>query len=42
MNPFLRCDTPTIRNAVEAHAGRPLPGTADVFGELRAWKDTFQ
>jgi len=42
MNPFLRCDTPTIRKAVEAHAGRPLPGTADVFGELRAWKDTFQ
>jgi hydroxyacylglutathione hydrolase len=42
MNPFLRCDTPTIRRAVEAHACRPLPSTADVFGELRAWKDQFQ
>jgi hydroxyacylglutathione hydrolase len=42
MNPFLRCDTATIRAAVEAHAGRPLASTADVFGELRAWKDQFQ
>ena len=42
VNPFLRCDNPTVRAAAEAHAGRALPGTADVFGALRAWKDQFR
>jgi len=42
INPFLRCDTAAIRMAAEAHAGRRLPEAADVFGELRSWKDTFR
>jgi hydroxyacylglutathione hydrolase len=42
MNPFLRCDNPVIREAVEARVGRRLPNPADVFGELRAWKDEFR
>ena len=42
VNPFLRCDNPAVRAAAEAHAGRPLPEAADVFGVLRAWKDQFR
>ena len=42
INPFLRCDSSAIREAAEAHAGRPLPKAADVFAELRAWKDQFR
>ena len=42
VNPFLRCDNPTVRAAAEAHAGRPLTRPADVFGVLRAWKDQFR
>ena len=42
INPFLRCDTSIVRAAAEAHAGRPLPESSDVFGELRAWKDGFR
>jgi hydroxyacylglutathione hydrolase len=42
VNPFLRCDTPVVRAAVEAHAHRSLPDAAEVFGELRAWKDNFR
>ena len=42
INPFLRCDNPTLRAAAEAHAGRSLPTAADVFAVLRAWKDGFR
>ena len=42
VNPFLRCDTPAVRAAAEAHAGRPLADPAEVFGVLRAWKDSFR
>jgi hydroxyacylglutathione hydrolase len=42
INPFLRCDTAVIRAAAEAHAGKPLPQPFQVFGELRAWKDSFR
>jgi hydroxyacylglutathione hydrolase len=42
VNPFLRCDVPTVRAAAAAHAGRPLHEAADVFGTLRAWKDQFR
>ena len=42
INPFLRCDDPVVRTAAEAHAGKPLPEPAQVFGALRAWKDQFQ
>jgi hydroxyacylglutathione hydrolase len=42
VNPFLRCDNPTVRAAAEAHAGQVLEEPADVFGVLRAWKDQFR
>ncbi|MEP6885905.1 MAG: hydroxyacylglutathione hydrolase [Gammaproteobacteria bacterium] len=42
VNPFLRCDQPTVIAAAEAHAGKSLAEPADVFGVLRAWKDGFR
>jgi len=42
VNPFLRCDTPAVRRAAERHAGATLADAAQVFGVLRAWKDTFR
>jgi len=42
INPFLRCREPAVRAAAEAHAGLPLPGDADVFAVIRAWKDGFR
>lgn len=42
INPFLRCREPTVRAAAEAHAGVTLPGAADVFAVVRAWKDGFR
>jgi hydroxyacylglutathione hydrolase len=42
VNPFLRCDVPTVVNAAEIHAGQSLQDPADVFGVLRAWKDQFR
>ena len=42
VNPFLRCDEPTVVRAAEVHAGRPLKGVTEVFGVLRAWKDQFR
>jgi len=42
VNPFLRCDDPTVVRAAEVHAGCPLKGVAEVFGVLRAWKDQFR
>ncbi len=40
-NPFLRVHDPSIRAAVERHAGRALDGPVGVFAELRAWKNSF-
>ena len=42
VNPFLRCDKPTVRAAAETHAGKILEEPSDVFGALRAWKDQFR
>jgi hydroxyacylglutathione hydrolase len=42
INPFLRCREPAVRTAAETHAGTPLPGPADVFAVIRAWKDGFR
>ena len=42
INPFLRCREPAVRAAAEARAGAPLPGPADVFAVIRAWKDGFR
>jgi hydroxyacylglutathione hydrolase len=41
VNPFLRCDNPTVVAAAEIHAGKSLQEPAEVFGVLRAWKDRF-
>ena len=40
-NPFLRVHDPSIRAAVERHAGRALNGPVALFAELRAWKNSF-
>ncbi len=42
VNPFLRCDDPTVVRAAEIHAGKSLKAPAEVFGVLRAWKDQFR
>jgi hydroxyacylglutathione hydrolase len=42
VNPFLRCDVPTVARAAEIHAGRSLKDPAEVFGVLRTWKDQFR
>jgi len=42
VNPFLRCDVPAVVTAAQAHAGKPLESSAEVFGVLRAWKDRFR
>jgi hydroxyacylglutathione hydrolase len=42
VNPFLRCETPSVRAAAEAHAGKALAGPVEVFATLRAWKDQFR
>jgi hydroxyacylglutathione hydrolase len=42
VNPFLRCDDPTVVTAAESHAGKSLKAPAEVFGVLRAWKDQFR
>lgn len=40
-NPFLRVDAPTVRAAIEAHAGTMLPDRVAAFAALRGWKDEF-
>ncbi|HUX74650.1 MAG TPA: hydroxyacylglutathione hydrolase [Steroidobacteraceae bacterium] len=42
VNPFLRCGRPAVRSAAEAHAGRRLEESAQVFAQLRRWKDGFR
>jgi hydroxyacylglutathione hydrolase len=42
VNPFLRCEDPTVVRAAENHAGKSLNDPARVFGALRAWKDQFR
>jgi hydroxyacylglutathione hydrolase len=42
VNPFLRCDKPTVRAAAESQAGKSLAEPFEVFGVLRAWKDQFR
>ena len=40
-NPFLRCHTDTIRQAVEKHAHLTCHDETEVFKHLRKWKDQF-
>lgn len=40
-NPFLRCNEDSIVQAVETYSGKTLNTAAEVFAELRHWKDNF-
>ena len=40
-NPFLRCDHPIVREAVEKYSGKKLNTPVEVFTELREWKNNF-
>jgi hydroxyacylglutathione hydrolase len=42
LNPFLRCDQPTIIEAVENYHQKKLNNPTDVFRILREWKNTFK
>lgn len=41
-NPFLRCHTASVRNAVERHLGRATASEIDTFAGLRGWKDGYR
>jgi hydroxyacylglutathione hydrolase len=41
VNPFLRCQEPTVQKSAEQHAGRALGGEVEVFATIRRWKDGF-
>jgi hydroxyacylglutathione hydrolase len=41
INPFLRCDEPTVREAAGRRAAQPLASRVDVFAAVRRWKDEF-
>ena len=42
VNPFLRCEQQTVKQAAEAKAGRGLQNTTEVFAVIRQWKDGFR
>jgi hydroxyacylglutathione hydrolase len=42
VNPFLRCDLGTVKQAAEAQAGRRLQNDIEVFAVIRQWKDGFR
>jgi hydroxyacylglutathione hydrolase len=42
VNPFLRCDQQTVKQAAERVAGRELRSEAEVFATVRKWKDGFK
>ena len=41
VNPFLRCELPTVMQAASRHAGRPMQDAVDTFAVIRKWKDGF-
>lgn len=41
VNPFLRCESPAIRQAAAHHAGRDMRDPIDTFAVIREWKDGF-
>ena len=41
-NPFLRCDSPAVRDAVAARLGHMPADRIETFAELRRWKDIFR
>lgn len=42
VNPFLRCNDETVKQAAEAYAGRRLQSQPEVFAVIRQWKDGFR
>ncbi|MGH8175651.1 MAG: hydroxyacylglutathione hydrolase [Steroidobacter sp.] len=42
VNPFLRCDQETVKQAAEAKAGRRLQNHIEIFAVIRRWKDGFR
>jgi hydroxyacylglutathione hydrolase len=42
VNPFLRCEQQTVKQAAEAKAGRGLQNSTEVFAVIRQWKDGFR
>jgi len=42
VNPFLRCDRETVKQAAEAKSGRRLQNQPEVFAVIRQWKDGFR
>jgi hydroxyacylglutathione hydrolase len=42
VNPFMRCDVDTVKQAAEAHVGHALDSTVAVFAAVRTWKDSFR
>jgi hydroxyacylglutathione hydrolase len=42
INPFLRCDVESVKQAAEAHAGRKLHSQVDIFAVHREWKNGFK
>ena len=41
INPFLRCDRPSVAATVSARAGRTVQDATECLAALRAWKDGF-
>ena len=41
VNPFLRCDQASVKQAAEQKANKTLNTAVDVFAVIRAWKDVF-
>jgi len=42
VNPFLRCDRQSVKQAAEAKAQRRLQSEVEVFAVIRQWKDGFR
>lgn len=42
VNPFLRCEQQTVKQAAEANAGRKLHSAVEVLAVIRQWKDGFR
>jgi hydroxyacylglutathione hydrolase len=42
VNPFLRLQQPSVRNAIETRAGQVISDDISAFAALRRWKDDFR
>lgn len=42
VNPFLRCDRESVKQAAADKAGRGLQNTTEIFAVIRQWKDGFR